>query len=171
MEEENKPVYRIKWTQEEIDFVIQAHADGYSAGATAKLMTELGMRSDCAPLTRNMIVGVWDRHRDKLTARPDKIVRLPKIVSPKEPKENRVPNKPNPPNFQYLQRMDTLKATESEDDGRVTIVDLKNRQCRFPFGDPRNDDFHYCAEPIDYAKGRSYCKFHYAICYVPPERR
>lgn len=170
MEEENKPVYRIKWTQEEIDFVIKAHADGYSARATAKLMTELGMRADCAPMTRNMIVGVLDRNRDKLTPKPEKRISLPKISSPRLPEEKRKEKKIYPPSFQYIERMDTLKVNESRDN-KTTLESLRNNQCRFPFGDPHSEEFHYCAEPIDYKKGRSYCKFHYAVCYIPPERR
>lgn len=38
----------------------------------------------------------------------------------------------------------------------------KPKGCRFPYGDPREDNFHYCQEPQSHG---SYCAYHYSICY------
>ncbi len=168
---DNKPVLRIKWTDEEIQFVIEKQKEGLSCGVIAKLMNELGMRSDCAPVTRNAVVGVWDRHREKLTKENDlqSKTRLSKTVKKKET------SKPPAgfvfePSLHIEKRMNDMKAPDSSNE-RMTIENVRDRCCKFPFNDPRTEDFYYCGEPIDYGRGRSYCKFHYEVCYQPPENR
>ena len=34
--------------------------------------------------------------------------------------------------------------------------------CRYPFGDPQEDDFYFCGQPRQ--NGQSYCAYHYAVC-------
>jgi len=51
---------------------------------------------------------------------------------------------------------------------RVTILELGNRDCRFPLGDPAKEGFSYCGaerESIDSLK--PYCSGHAAIAYRP----
>src|SRR5262249_48416331 len=44
---------------------------------------------------------------------------------------------------------------------------LTDGACRWPVGDPRHPDFHFCARPA--AEGQSYCEPHRAMaCMVPP---
>lgn len=52
---------------------------------------------------------------------------------------------------------------------RVTLLDLTPRSCRWPLGDPRDEDFHFCGEqaPI----GGVYCDFHKALSLDTPEAR
>lgn len=47
--------------------------------------------------------------------------------------------------------------------GGVTLMDLTERSCRWPVGDPRHNDFRFCG---DYAEpGRVYCCQHHALAY------
>jgi len=48
---------------------------------------------------------------------------------------------------------------------RVTILELNDNTCRWPMGDPRDEDLHYCGRPPE-AK-RPYCLHHTRIAYVP----
>ena len=41
---------------------------------------------------------------------------------------------------------------------RKTIASLQAEDCRWPFGDPVELDFHFCGKPK--ADGRPYCEFH-----------
>ena len=43
------------------------------------------------------------------------------------------------------------------------LMDLKPRECRFPFGDPNDADFSFCGEPS--LKHMPYCREHYDLCY------
>ena len=42
---------------------------------------------------------------------------------------------------------------------------LSREECRFPFGDPKANDFHFCGAPP--VPGKPYCQTHCALCYVP----
>lgn len=46
---------------------------------------------------------------------------------------------------------------------RVSIIDLDFRSCRFPLGDPLEDDFAFCGNET--VAGKSYCAGHTALCY------
>lgn len=41
--------------------------------------------------------------------------------------------------------------------------------CRYPFGDPLEEDFHFCGEPT-HKPGASYCAKHHELCYLSGER-
>lgn len=45
---------------------------------------------------------------------------------------------------------------------RVSFVDLSRTSCRFPLGDPLEDDFAYCG--LDNG-GKTYCPGHHQLCY------
>lgn len=45
-----------------------------------------------------------------------------------------------------------------------TVVDLSAHTCRWPIGDPRDSDFHFCGEPS--LSGKPYCAQHVAVAYV-----
>ena len=168
---DNKPKLRIKWTDDEIKFVVDKQREGFSAGVIAKMMTELGMRADCTPITRNAVVSVWQRHREKLVSINQLQIktRLKRTIKKIEETEEEIPVVFEP-SFHIEERMNEL-VVESVEPKKMTIETLKEGCCRFPFNDPRNEDFYYCGEPVDYSRGRSYCKFHYKICYMPPENR
>ncbi len=46
---------------------------------------------------------------------------------------------------------------------RKTMNDLKPGMCRWPIGDPHDEDFHFCAEPCD--MGLNYCDEHMDIAH------
>ena len=46
----------------------------------------------------------------------------------------------------------------------VALVDLKPNSCRWPEGDPKDPNFHFCGEPV--APGKIYCPAHCAIAYT-----
>ena len=168
---DNKPALRIKWTDEEIQFVIEKQKEGMSCGVIAKIMNELGMRSDCAPVTRNAVVGVWDRHREKLTKEDDlqSKTKLKKKAKKKEKPESTV-GVIFEPSHHIEENMNKMIFNHESTEPRMTIENLRDKCCKFPFNDPRTEDFFYCGEPVDYRFGRSYCEFHYKVCYQPSER-
>ncbi len=56
-------------------------------------------------------------------------------------------------------------------DGKTRLLDLTQHTCRWPIGDPRDADFHFCgAKPQE---GSSYCSEHHAEAYtgVPPRKK
>lgn len=53
----------------------------------------------------------------------------------------------------------------------ATILNLTDRMCKWPIGDPREPGFHFCGRPCQ--PGLPYCSEHAAIAYQPanPKRR
>ncbi len=49
---------------------------------------------------------------------------------------------------------------------RVGFSDIGEVECRWPIGDPTQEDFAYCGLPI--ARGRAYCAGHCRLAYRPP---
>lgn len=67
-----------------------------------------------------------------------------------QPRAPRVPYEPpQPPNMLML-----------------SIMDLQSSNCRFPIGDPKEPGFAFCGSV---ALDHSYCPFHRALAYQPPE--
>lgn len=58
------------------------------------------------------------------------------------------------------------KATskKQEVDLMVDITDLKIGMCKWPIGDPRMPNFHFCGKPA--LDGKPYCPGHYAMAYT-----
>ena len=77
---------------------------------------------------------VGKAHRLGLKGRPSPIKRQKKVAAPK--KEKKV----------------------------FTLTDLSSQTCRWPIGDPKHDDFHFCGATG--GPGKSYCAEHCAAAYV-----
>lgn len=52
-------------------------------------------------------------------------------------------------------------------DRRRGVADLDDRQCRWPIGDPKSPDFHFC--DLTQVIGMPYCVFHVKRAYQQPE--
>ena len=48
--------------------------------------------------------------------------------------------------------------------GVVRLIDLKINTCRWPIGDPKDDDFHFCGEQT--VTGKPYCLQHCQEAYL-----
>lgn len=53
--------------------------------------------------------------------------------------------------------------------GNVSLTELDNHTCRWPIGDPKDPDFHFCGHKVK--TGQTYCEEHSAIAYVKPTRK
>lgn len=89
-------------------------------------------------ISKNAVVGKV--HRLELEARPSPIKKAStSAIAPK--KENS--DKENKP---------------------ITLIDLKMNSCRWPIGDPKDEDFHFCG--ADTITGKPYCAEHCKLAYT-----
>ena len=49
-----------------------------------------------------------------------------------------------------------------------TLHSMTERMCKWPFGDPKKPDFHFCGQPVDVAV--TYCSEHRALAYQAARR-
>jgi GcrA cell cycle regulator len=52
---------------------------------------------------------------------------------------------------------------------RKTLINLGKNDCRWPIGEPRHPDFHFCGAPQ--LPGRPYCELHWHMAFQPPRPR
>jgi large conductance mechanosensitive channel protein len=68
-----------------------------------------------------------------------------------------------------LNRKEEAKAAEPApkvvvEETNIPLVKLDNHTCRWPLGDPKDDDFCFCGKRIK--TGQTYCEEHAAVAYV-----
>jgi GcrA cell cycle regulator len=64
-----------------------------------------------------------------------------------------------------IKRQDVKAPAAKKVETRIfTLVDLSAQTCRWPIGDPKHEDFHFCGKGV--SPGKPYCAEHCAAAYV-----
>lgn len=127
---------RQMWTDEEIERAKALWSD-------KRTLTQIAMT---LRKTRNSVAGLLTRHGmmgSRTTGQ-----RQPASGSPRRRSSTRT----------ILRKTDEPQAFILATGLHVTVTDLEADMCRWPIGDPRDSDFHFCGHPS--ASGRSYCEHH-----------
>ena len=147
------------WTEDMIDRLKQMWKEGLTTNEIAK---QLGV-------SKNSIVGKV--HRLNLKARPSPIKKKeqePNIEStPQKEEKAKAPIK-------SIKTVDIKNINIASDnckkkDSCLKLTELDNHTCRWPIGDPRDDNFCFCGKAI--RSGQTYCEEHSAIAYVKPIKK
>ena len=56
-----------------------------------------------------------------------------------------------------------------EFNGNAMLIDLDNHTCRWPLGDPKDENFRFCGRKVRI--GQTYCEEHSALAYVKPTKK
>lgn len=132
----------MSWTDERVVQLRQLWGNGKSASEIAEIL---------GGVSRNAVIG--KAHRLELSGRPSPIKRKDEEEEEAAPTTAKAPAKPVP----------------EGKPGGATILNLTERMCKWPIGDPRDKDFHFCGKA---AHGNlPYCAEHAAIAYQPPGKR
>ncbi len=142
----------MSWTDERVAQLKRMWGEGRTAAEIAK---ELG------GITRNAVIG--KAHRLKLSNR----------VSPIQ-QDNKKPAAHSAPVREKIAAPVMTRAAVNTDipparGNGVKMVDLKDRMCRWPFGDPRDANFHFCGGPG--VPGLPYCPEHAKMAYQAARTR
>lgn len=102
----------------------------------------------------------------------------PKTVSAPAPKkESKIEVKAAPVTFTIEPEEDDIALAKSlntpivekEKKEFLRLTDLDNHTCRWPIGDPKDDNFHFCGHKV--RLGQTYCEEHSAVAYVKPNKK
>ena len=52
---------------------------------------------------------------------------------------------------------------------KIGLMDLTERTCKWPVGDPATDDFWFCGLPVQ--QGKPYCEAHVGVAFQPMSAR
>jgi len=154
----------MSWTDERVATLSKLWADGLSA---SQIAAELG------GVTRNAVIGKV--HRLGLSGRAKTTGSSVKRAKrqPKTTSYNTSPRKKSTSgdaltglNVVSRPNMEDLTAPESK---KLDLVDLTEKTCRWPHGDPATDDFHFCGHTAD--ADAPYCEYHSKMAYQPTSER
>jgi GcrA cell cycle regulator len=130
----------MSWTDERVALLKRLWGEGKTA---AEIASELG------GITRNAVIG--KAHRLKLSNR----------VSPIQ--QNKKPTAPVAKPVVMVEKK--IRQTLEQDNNRtgISMLELGNQMCRWPFGDPREEKFSFCGDGC--VPGLPYCDRHAKTAY------
>ena len=170
------------WTEDRVESLKKLWADGLSA---SQIAAKLGMG-----VTRNAVIGKV--HRLNLAGR----VTAPRAQSqrtvgrkptrdggPSSPRNHSAPSMPSAgatalkpqtqihynPRLAPLPEPKPLRLVDLPKDGRITILHLSDKTCKWPIGDPNHEDFCFCGHGP--RNGSPYCEYHARMAYQPAQDR
>ena len=172
---------KMPWTEDRVETLKKLWAEGLSA---SQIATKLAMG-----VTRNAVIGKV--HRLNLAGRvtapraqaqrtagrkPAKegISAAPRSHAPSMPNAGATAMKPQTqihynPRVAPLPEPKPLRLVDSAKDGRITILHLSDKTCKWPIGDPNHEDFCFCGHgPRDKSP---YCEYHARMAYQPAQDR
>lgn len=161
------------WTDEAVEELKRMWDRGMTTGQIAKALG----------VTKNSIIGKV--HRLCLTARPSPIKKAKPasekntgkaVVAEKNKKakkvtkESKKTTKTDNKNNEEAVVIETKQSSPVlPEETNIPLIKLDNHTCRWPLGDPKDDDFCFCGKKIK--TGQTYCDEHAAIAYVKAGKR
>ncbi len=156
------------WTEKMVEDLKIMWKQGLTTG-------EIGKRLG---VSKNSVVGKV--HRLQLDARPSPIKKKEGNVSDSAAAEKKTTvknkaEKKNPPKTEPTPTVAPaplpVKPASSvgNTSGEVRLTDLDNHTCRWPLGDPKDENFHFCGKKVKI--GQTYCEEHAALAYVKPTKK
>ena len=171
----------MSWTDERVEVLKKMWGEGQSASQIAK---ELG------GVTRNAVIGkvhrlglsnlagssapAPEKKAAKPAAKPKPKKRTEKVVEVTvTPRKPIVPaGQPLPPQPSANEISPEALATVREVEKtakRIGLMDLTERTCKWPIGDPATDDFWFCGLSVQ--QGKPYCEAHVGVAFQPMSNR
>ncbi|MBR1777831.1 MAG: global cell cycle regulator GcrA-like protein [Alphaproteobacteria bacterium] len=134
------------WTDEQVEELKRLWDKGLTTGEIGKALG----------VSKNAVVG--KAHRLGLNGRPSPIRRGEDETAAADGTGNTGEKK------KTAKAAAVQKAVEKEKKKLFTVNDLTSTSCRWPIGDPKDEDFHFCGKET--LPDKPYCAEHAAIAYV-----
>lgn len=141
----------MSWTDERVALLKKLWGDGKTAAEIAKALG--------GSFTRNAVIG--KAHRLKLSSRLSPITPPPRKMMMEA--ANTQTRHVSPPRA----RVAPIPATKIITKG-IKLIDLKERMCRWPLGDPKDPEFNFCG--CNSVPGLPYCADHARLAFQVNKR-
>lgn len=140
----------MSWTDDRVSLLKKLWGEGKSAAEIAKALG--------GGVTRNAVIG--KAHRLKLSNRLSPIQQNRRVSVPSTPRAPREPS--------HISRVAPAQNNRKIVEADIKIIgvkmmDLKERMCRWPVGDPKDADFKFCG--CETVPGLPYCAGHARLAY------
>ena len=166
------------WTDERVERLKELWTEGMTA---SQIASSLGGVSRNAVIGKVHRLGLSNRSGTGKDPEPEVEAEEPVELKKKEtatPKEAPVEELKTPaaePEIEQSEQEDAVNpvlalAAEVERSARkLSLLELNERTCKWPIGDPATDDFYFCGLPC--AVDKPYCSAHVAVAYQPMSSR
>lgn len=163
----------MSWTDERVELLKKLWAEGLSA---SQIATQLG------GVSRNAVIGKV--HRLKLSGRGRSSAATPRVKKAASTTQARSPARPQRPAaasigataLQTQFDVEPVARPQREQDNVViplsrnlALIELSERTCKWPNGDPLSDSFSFCG--TDVGEAGPYCAYHSRLAYQPAAER
>ncbi len=149
----------MSWTDERVMLLKRLWIEGKTAAEIAKMIG--------GGVTRNAVIG--KAHRLKLSGRISPIqenartdTAIGRVVSTPRKSQKSTVSKVSNREIIAPVHIPAVEENYCFGDG-VSLVELKERMCRWPIGDPKEDGFKFCGGPSE--EGLPYCGHHCRVAY------
>ncbi|MDD9923890.1 MAG: GcrA cell cycle regulator [Boseongicola sp.] len=176
----------MSWTDERVELLKKMWGEGQSASQIAK---ELGGVTRNAVIGKVHRLGLSNRATAASTPAPEKKAAKPaaskaKAAPKSAPKEKVVevtvaPRKPIVPAGQPLPPQPSANEISPEalanvrevekTSKKISLMELTERTCKWPIGDPATEDFWFCGLSVQ--QGKPYCEAHVGVAFQPMSSR
>ncbi|HSF91405.1 MAG TPA: GcrA family cell cycle regulator [Paracoccaceae bacterium] len=184
----------MSWTDERVELLKKMWGEGQSASQIAK---ELGGVTRNAVIGKVHRLGLSNRATTPTAAKPDakakpaakpeqKSKAAPKPSEPVGASDPEPAPKPNlpvrkhiipagqplppQPSANEISPEALAKVSEIEKKAKkLTLMELTERTCKWPVGDPATPDFWFCGLPVQ--QGKPYCEAHVGVAFQPMSAR
>jgi GcrA cell cycle regulator len=140
----------MSWTDERVEQLKSLWTEGLSASQIARTL---------GGVTRNAVIGKVHRLGLAGRATPTRVER-PRL--PSAPRVSVRTHIPEPP----VVEEDPLMLADGH---HATVLTISNTMCRWPIGDPSDNEFHFCGHKPK--TGSPYCEAHARKAYQPQQMR
>ena len=149
-------IRHMSWTDDRVATLTKLWADGLSA---SQIAAELG------GVTRNAVIGKVHRLGLSGRAKPTNSARKMKTPARSSSSYNARPRSllkagRTPPHIPNRPVIQDIPVPESK---KLNLVDLTDKTCKWPHGDPATDDFHFCGNSPK--EDAPYCEYHCRMAY------
>ncbi|MES0864640.1 GcrA family cell cycle regulator [Ruegeria sp. SCPT10] len=186
----------MSWTDERVELLKKMWGEGQSASQIAK---ELGGVTRNAVIGKVHRLGLSNRATGAAPAKSEpkeKPAPSPKVEAKPKPAPKTEPARPAPapaaeskpavparrqiipagqplppqPSANEISPEALAKVNEVEKKAKkLTLMELTEKTCKWPVGDPATDDFWFCGLPVE--PGKPYCEAHVGVAFQPMSSR
>ncbi|MBK5933823.1 GcrA cell cycle regulator [Rhodovulum imhoffii] len=184
----------MSWTEERVETLKRMWAEGQSASQIAK---ELGGVTRNAVIGKVHRLGLSNRAgsngkpaaatREKTAPKPEPAAEKPPVREKPAPRPEPVAETPvhSTPRRQIIPAGRPLPPQPSANEispealasvrevektaKKLTLMELTERTCKWPIGDPATEDFWFCGLPVQ--PGKPYCEAHVGVAFQPMSSR
>lgn len=181
----------MSWTDERVELLKKMWGEGQSASQIAK---ELGGVTRNAVIGKVHRLGLSNRTTapaksetkakaaPKVEAKPKPAPKPaePAVAAEAEPVTPKLPIRkqiipagqplPPQPSANEISPEALAKVSEIEKKAKkITLMELTERTCKWPVGDPATDNFWFCGLPVQ--QGKPYCEAHVGVAFQPMSSR